>query len=155
MSHTISHEGIGWFNCFDCNIPSHECYRNHQMVPKSDKIVCYNVKQCPNFCDILDMRERKNKKQPHQCCEYYCKMSEKYVMQNHECFIGKLKHEHFEKCLAIYSFPCETDVTWFKQEGPAWACGEYVPHIDIMNVRIKIRVLHAWFVEWGNPWFCL
>ena len=77
----------------DCR--SDKCYQNHKQVPvhikgkfkgkRSGPSQCQKWWKCPTCYNVI--RVDKRKKEDHECGEYLCSSCDKYVMDEHLCYL--------------------------------------------------------------------
>ena len=100
----------------DCR--SDKCYENHKKVPLHKKGAkkgqpsgpsqCQKWWICPTCYKVV--RTDKRKKEAHQCGEYLCSSCNKYVMDDHQCYLRSTppKEDYIPKFI-FFDFECSQD----------------------------------------------
>ena len=86
--------------CTSCNMDcrSDKCYENHKKVPLHKKGANKGQPSGPSQCQkwwkyptcYKVVRTDKRKKEAHQCGEYLCSSCNKYVMDDHQCYLRSI-----------------------------------------------------------------
>ena len=106
--------------CTSCNMDcrSDKYYENHKKVPLHKKGAkkgqpsgpsqCLKWWKCPTCYKVV--RTDKRKKEAHQCGEYLCSSCNKYVMDDHQCYLRSTPpKEDFIPKFIFFDFKCSQD----------------------------------------------
>ena len=114
--------------CDECNMDcrSDKCYQNHKQVPvhtkgkfkgkRSGPSQCKKWWKCPACYKVI--RADKRKKEDHECGEYLCSSCDKYVMDDHLCYLRAMPpKENFIPKFIFFDFKCSQDEKVECEEG--------------------------------------
>ena len=108
--------------CNDCNMEcrSQDCFKNHKEKPVHKKgnfkgkpsgpSQCQKYWKCPTCYKVLRTDQRQ--KEDHVCGEYLCSSCDKYVLEDHKCYLRATPpKENFKPKFIFFDFECSQDET--------------------------------------------
>ncbi|XP_060579277.1 uncharacterized protein LOC132736198 [Ruditapes philippinarum] len=102
--------------CTNCNMScrSPDCYKRHLKTPVHNKGKYKGKPRGPSQCE----KWWKCPKEEHQCGEYYCSSCQKFVFEDHLCYIRAMPaKEDFNPRFIFFYFECTQDQILECQEG--------------------------------------